>query len=164
MKKLLTFLFIPFTITYALSQTVEIESDSNSTCNRISLEISQGIGLGLVQDRISPMFIYRLGIGINNFKIHLVGSENYFFSTKMDNSIERTVDRYYGIELSPGWIKGKENLGGIGVSYCPNPKSELHEKNPIKAYFFTDLGKVSITTEYIWSNFFYPGISIRFDL
>ena len=77
MKKLLTSLFIPFSITYALSQNVEIESDSNSTCNRISLEISQGIGLGLVQDRLSPMFIYRLGIGINNFKIHLVGSENY---------------------------------------------------------------------------------------
>ena len=157
MKKLLTVLVTLYSITYALSQDIEIELDSNS--NKISLEISQGIGLGLVQDRISPMFIYRLGIGINNFKILLVGTENYFFSTRIDNSIERTVDRYYGIELAPGWI-----LGGIGVSYCPNPQSELHEKNPIKAYFFTNLGKVAITTEYIFSNFFYPGISLRIDL
>jgi len=162
MKKLLTVLVTLYSITYALSQDIEIELDSNS--NKISLEISQGIGLGLVQDRISPMFIYRLGIGINNSKIHLVGTENYFFSTTIDNSIERTVDRYYGIELTPGWIKGKENFGGIGVSYCPNPQSELHEKNPIKAYFFTNLGKVAITTEYIFSNFFYPGISLRIDL
>ena len=110
------------------------------------------------------MFIYRLGIGINNFTVHLVGSENYFYYTTNDDSRERSVDRYYGIELAPGWINGKENLGGIGVSYCPNPESELHEKNPIKAYFFTDLGKVTMTTEYVWSNFFYPGISLRFDL
>ena len=110
MKKLLLLLLcVPL---IGFGQDSEIDSDSNSTC-KISLEISQGIGLGVVQERLSPMFIYRLGIGINNFKIHLVGSENYFFSNRVDNSIERKVDRYYGIELAPDWIKGKENLDSM---------------------------------------------------
>ena len=164
MKKLLTTFLLSFSIIFAFSQDVDTEtnSSSDSSSNKISLQISFGTGLGLVQENISPMLIYKLGIDINNFKVGLVGSENYLFTTATDNSITRTVDRYYGIELSPSWMNKKLNNSGIGVSYCPKPQSDFYEKNPIKVYFFKEIGNFTITTEFIWSEFFYPGVSIRF--
>jgi hypothetical protein len=164
MKKLLTALLILLSITFTFSQDVETETNSfsDSTNNQISLQISFRTGLGFVQDNISPMLNYKLGIDINNFKAGVVVSENYLFSTAPNNSIIRTVDRYYGIELSPSWINKKLNNSGIGVSYCPKPESELYEQNPIKVYFFKEIGNFVITTEFVWSEFFYPGVSIRF--
>ena len=108
------------------------------------------------------MLNYKLGIDINNFKAGLVVYENYLFSTAPNNSIIRTVDRYYDIELSPSWINKKLNNSGIGVSYCPKPESELYEQNPRKVYFFKEIGNFVITTEFVCSDFFYPGVSIRF--
>jgi len=60
-------------------------------------------------------------------------------------------------------IRAQKNLwGGAGVSYCPNPFNELHEKKPIKAYAILDFGGVTIRTAYVWSDFFYPAVGVSF--
>ena len=61
----------------------------------------------------------------------------------------------------------KKNLsndkwGGVGFSYCLENESELHKKKPVKAYIAYYFGVISVTAEYVWSDFFYQAITVRF--
>jgi len=165
-KTTLIVLITLFPIIQAFSQDVASEAESKS--KHISIEGGGEVGLAFVQDRISPGIYVKLGVNVNdNFKINLVAQGNYFFSTRNDNSRERTVEPYYGLEIQmPDFLSlgqsTKDRWSGIGVSYCPKPLSELHKKNPIKVYSIVEFGTISISTEYVWSDFFYPGINVRF--
>ena len=164
---LITFL----SISQVFSQNVTIESDSSS--NSIGFDMLISPSLVMVQDKFSPTLVGRIGIATNGFRIYLVAENNYYFSTKSDNSRSRNTEMYYGLEwlFRPGVgssyqnkrIRAKKNMwGGLGVSYCPNPFSELHEKKPIKAYAILDFGGVTIRTAYVWSDFFYPAVGVSF--
>jgi hypothetical protein len=161
-------------IIQVFSQDVALDTSFKETAKlkKVSFEANAGIGLGFVQDKNSPIYYFKLGIGNDGFKLQLVGTSNYFFSTRSDNSRELAVDKYAGLEwLMPssswgnkGYLnRGDDNWGGIGVSYCIQNDSELHEKTPFKGYVVYYFGIVSITAEYVWSDFSYPGVSVRFD-
>ena len=132
MKKLLLILLcLPF---IGLGQD---EALDNSKSKKISFLTNAGIGLGFVQDKNSPLYHIKLGIGNDGFKLHLVGTSNYFFSTRSDNSRELAIDKYLGLELllpSSHWLnnRGDDKWGGVGVSYCIQNDSELHKKTPFK--------------------------------
>ncbi len=135
---------------------------------KISFDGMAGIGMGFVQDKNSPITFAKVGIVNDNFKLHFVGSSNYFFSTEIDGSRKVLADQHLGIEwLMPSsfWYKDRDDdkWGGLGFSYCFNNKSELQEKKPIKAYIIYYFGIISVTTEYVWSDFHYPALSVRFE-
>ena len=165
MKKLLLILLcLPF-IGFGQDDVLD-----NSKSRKISFDGMGGIGLGFVQDKNSPIMYGKLGIANDFFKLHLVGSSNYFFSIGIDDSRSVAVDQYAGIEWlmpSSSWVndndRGDDKWGGIGFSYCLKNDSELHEKQPIKAYIVYYFGIISVTAEYVWSDFHYPGISVRFE-
>jgi len=173
-KTTLIVLIALFSIPQVFSQDKKLETDSSS--NSIAFDMLISPTLVMVQDKFSPTLVGRIGISTNNFRIYLVAENNYYFSTKSDNSRSRNTEMYYGLELLSSSlgvntynknknkrIKAKKNLwGGVGVSYCPNPFSELHEKKPIKAYAILDFGGVTIRTAYVWSDFFYPAVGVSF--
>jgi hypothetical protein len=145
------------------------QDDKLDKSKKISFDSEVGMGLGFVQDRNSPVGYGKLGIRNSFFKLHLVVSGNYFFSTKEDNSRETHVDEYIGVEWlmpSSSWLndRGDDKWGGIGFSYCFQNESEFHNKQPVKAYVVYYFGVISVTTEYVWSDFFYPGITVRLGL
>ena len=165
MKKLLIVLLaLPF---IGLGQDAEID---NSKSKKISFDTEGGIGLGFVQDRNSPTTYGKIGISNDFFKLHLVPSANYFFSTKNDNSREVYSEKYIGVEWlmpSPSWgnNSGNDKWDGIGFSYCfkkEEEHTELHKKNPVKAYVVRYFGVVSVTAEYVWSDIRYPAVTVRF--
>ena len=164
MKKLLLILLcLPF---IGFGQENELD---NSKSKKISFDSEIGMGLRIVQDRNSPIFYSKLGIGNNFFKLHLIASGNYFFSTKADNSREVYLDEYLGLEWlmpSSSWgnKRGNDKWGGIGFSYCIENESKLHKKQPVKAYIVYYFKAISVTTEYVWSDFFYPAITVRCGL
>ena len=162
-KPSLIVLITLFAIIQTFSQDATPESESK---NHISIEIGADIGMVFVQDKISPTLHAALGVNANdNFKISIVSQVNYFFSTINDNSRKRHAEPYIGLEFQmPNFLdqSTKDRWSGIGISYCPRPFSELHEKNPIKVYSIVDFGTISISTEYVWSDFFYPSIGVRY--
>ena len=164
MKKLLLILLcLPF-IGFGQDDVLD-----NPKSEKISFDSEVGMGIGFVQDRNAPIGYGKLGIGNDFFKLHLVASGNYFFSTKDGNSREVYTDQYIGVEFlkpSPSWLndRGNDKWGGIGFSYCFENESKLHKKQPIKAYIVYSFGVISVTTEYVWSDFFYPAITVMFGL
>jgi hypothetical protein len=136
-----------------------------------SLELRVRPSISLIQDKISPSLTMKVGYVSEKFKIHLVGENYYYFSNRSDNSRKRNVETYYGIEYVGNSFTDKafdkfntENWWqGIGVSFCPNPSSsDMHLKEPIKVYWIMDFGGIKINTGYVFSDFFYPSVSIRF--
>ena len=164
MKKLLLILLCLPLIGFGQDDVLD-----NSKSKKISFDGKAGIGLGFVQDRNSPKGYGKLGIANDFFKLYIVGSSDYFFSTRSDGSRKAAIDQYAGIEWlmpSSSWgttDRGDDKWGGIGFSYCFKNDSELHEKQPIKAYIVYYFGIISVTAEYVWSDFHYPGISVRFE-
>jgi hypothetical protein len=167
-KTTLIVLIAFFSIPQVFSQDEELEQEKN----KIEFDILISPSLSIVQDKFSPSIVGKIGIGNNNLRIYLMAENNYFFSTRSDNSRGRTIETYYGLEwVTSGlktekvkWMKSKKNKywGGAGVSYCPNPLSELHDKKPIKFYGIIDFGGVTVRPAYVWSEFFYPSISVSF--
>jgi len=176
-KKTTLIIFITFfSIMQAFSQDVSEEKVRAKKLVR-SLELTARPSVSLVQDKISPSLIMKVGFVAEKFKIHLVGENNYYFSNRSDNSRKRNVETYYGIEWVGKSFQNKKNRfggkfkdkfntdnwwSGLGVSFCPNPSSDLHLKEPIKVYFIMDFGGIGINTGYVFSDFFYPSVSIRF--
>ena len=162
-KTTLIILITLFSITQVFSQEEGGKQDKE-----IEMLLGADCGLAFVQDRISPALHAALGVNFNdNLKINIVAQGVFFFSTRDDDSRKRNDEAYYGLEVQwPGFLDlgpSTEGLwGGIGVSYCPKPFIDLHEKKPIKVYSVVDFGTISIATEYVWSDFWYPGISVRF--
>ena len=163
MKKLLLILLCLPLIGFGQDNVLD-----NSKSKKIYFDGELGMGLGVVQDRNSPLGYAKVGIGNDFFKLHLVSTNNYFFTTRDDNSREVYTDEYIGIEwLMPSsyWLKkhlANDKWGGVGFSYCIENESELHKKQPIKAYIVYYFGVISVTAEYVWSDFFYQGITVRF--
>tara|TARA_B110000240_G_scaffold195888_1_gene246527 strand:+ start:205 stop:750 length:546 start_codon:yes stop_codon:yes gene_type:complete len=177
-KKTTIIIFITFfSIIQAFSQDVSEEKKSAKKWVK-SLELTARPSVSLIQDKISPSLIMKLGYVSEKFKIHLVGENNYYFSNRSDNSRKRNVETYYGIEfVGKSFVDRKNRFGdkikdkfntenwwqGIGVSFCPNPSSSnMHLKEPIKVYWIMDFGGIGINTGYVFSDFFYPSVSIRF--
>jgi hypothetical protein len=182
-KTTLIVLIALFSIPQVFSQDKKLETDSSSNFDGFDMGISSS--LVMVQDKFSPTLVGRVGIVSKDWRVYLVVENNYYFSTKTDNSRSRTNEMYYGIEmlfsanakavegiegarrkklsLKRARIKAHKNYwGGIGVSYCPNPLNELHHKKPIKFYAMIDFGGVTIRTAYVWSDFFYPAVGVSF--
>ena len=163
-KTTLIILIAMCSITQAFSQ-----EEGEERKKKMELLIGADCGLALVQDKISPTLNIELGLNYNDkFKINMIAQGVFFFNTAEDNSRKRTDEAYYGIEAQfPGFLgtgtgTTAENLwSGIGLSYCPKPLIDLHKKNPFKIYSVVDFGTISICTEYIYSDFWYPGISLR---
>jgi len=89
---LITFLSIP----QAFCQDEKLETDSSSSF--IGLDILISPTLVMVQDKFSPTLVGRIGINANNFRMYLVAENNYYFSTRSDNSRSRNTEMYYGLE------------------------------------------------------------------
>jgi hypothetical protein len=163
MKKLLLILLCLPMIGFGQDDVLE-----NSKSKKISFDGAAGIGLGFVQDKNSPISYGKIGIGNEFFKLHLIASSNYLFFTRSDGSRKMAADKYAGLEWlmpSSSWGKdrGNDKWGGIGFNYCFENESELHNKQPIKAYVVYYFGIISVTAEYVWSDFSYPAISVRFE-
>ena len=77
MKKLLLILLCLPMIGFGQDDVLD-----NSKSKKISFDSEIGMGLRIVQDRNSPIFYSKLGIGNNFFKLHLIVSGNYFFLQK----------------------------------------------------------------------------------
>jgi len=178
LKKITLIVFITFfSISQAFSQDVTEEKVVEKKWLK-SFELTARPSISLVQDKFSPSLVMKVGFVSEKFQIHLVGENNYYFSTRSDNSRKRNVETYYGIEFvgksfenaesrrSGGKFKDSFNTEnwwqGIGVSFCPNPSSDLHVKEPIKVYWIMNFGGIGINTGYVFSDFFYPSVSIRF--
>jgi hypothetical protein len=164
MKKLLLILLcLPM---IGFGQDEEIET---SKSKKISFDGKAGIGLGFVQDRNSPKGYGKLGIVNDFFKLYIVGSSDYFFSTRSDDSRKVAIDQYAGIEWlmpSSSWgttDRDDDRWGGIGFSYCFENQSKLHNKQPVKAYVVYCFGIISVNAGYVWSDFSYPAISVSFE-
>ena len=166
---LITFITL-FSIGDSFSQDVNIEDEKRANKWLKSIELTVRPGVSLVQDKFSPSLNMKVGFNAERYKIHLVGLNNYYFSSKSDDSRKRNFETYFGLEfVSKGFadkIEDKFNTEewwqGIGISFCPKPFSDLHLKKPFKVYWIMDFGGFGVTTGYVFSDFFYPEVSIRF--
>ena len=93
MKKLLLILLCLPMIGFGQENVLD-----NSKSKKISFDGELGMGLSFVQDINSPLGYAKLGIGNDFFKLHLVSTNNYFFSTRDDNSREVYTDEFIGVE------------------------------------------------------------------
>jgi len=169
LKKIILIVFITFfSFIQSFSQDAKDEKAVAKKWLK-SLELRMIPGASLVQDKLSPSLVMKAGFIAERYKVHFVGLNNYYFSNKSDDSRKRNVETYYGLEfVSKGFtdkIEDKFNTEnwwqGIGVSFCPKPFSDLHLKEPIKVYWIMDFGGFGVNTGYVFSDFFYPEVSIR---
>lgn len=79
------------------SQDTITESSTKEKKSR-SFELSSDAGISLVQDKFSPSLSVKAGFTSKNFKIHFVGSSNYYYSTIEDNLRTQNIETYYGFE------------------------------------------------------------------
>tara|TARA_B100001250_G_scaffold395024_1_gene399509 strand:- start:524 stop:1072 length:549 start_codon:yes stop_codon:yes gene_type:complete len=147
-----------FPINQAFSQENAIDSSPKS-----HFFVDGGVGLTVLQEKNSPTFYGNIGVGDEDYRLSLTGAAHYFFSTTDNSSRERSVDGYLGLEFLWPYTPNEKNKnwGGVGVAYCLKNESELHKKNPIKAYYIHYLGIIGVSAEYVWGDFFYPAIGIR---
>lgn len=125
-----------------------------------------GMGITLVQDKIAPAFYVKIGVAKTGYsQLHVTGLANYFFFTQQDGSRSRSLDYHAGVE----WLRfiegsNNEKSTGMGASYCFKNQSLLNEKPPFKIYVVHYVGVFGITAAYNWADFFYPSVSVRFEI
>lgn len=163
MKKFfLLFLSAIFITFFSINQVFGQEKKIDSS-DRIQFLFDGGMGLTVLQNNNSPTFYAQVGLGLEELQINLLGTGHYLFSNSDDGSKERAIDSYLGLEFLIPYGE-KKNWSGIGVSYCIKNQSKLQKTNPIKAYAVRYYGWGGISLEYIWGDFFYPAIGIRWGL
>ena len=170
-KKLLLSVIILICTAQVFSQDTKAESSDKAKKSR-SFELTVDAGMSLVQDKFSPSLSAKAGFTSKNFKIHLVGSSNYYYSTIEDNLRIQNIETYYGFEFVDKSFFDQDRFSdkyvtdnwwyGIGLSYCPKPFIELHKKEVYKIYWIMDFGTIGIDAGYVYSDFLYPSVSVNF--
>jgi hypothetical protein len=150
---------------------IMIPEKSHYNANKSQLSIKTGIGVGLIQNQLSPDIIFKIGKfntrkGILKHHIYLSDNLNYIFAENNSIQIQNFINLGYRFNLSNS-LKSY-NWIGLEIGYLTKSKGDLFREPTFRIGTMIDL-RYNITLSpqlYIDDGFknVYPAIRIGIDI